>query len=252
MGAFARLPTFRGLGPFLITELRVQLHENMAVATSMTIQAVLLIFVTILAPQYLAVALVGAIIFSFFTLGQRVWNEAAYVRIDHRLNQLYGASPLAPEAYFLGMAGGILLAYLPPILVLVVVAEAILHFSAATAVTLALTSVAVWLFAVSFGYVVSTVFQDMRTIWPYASLFYNLFGILPPVFYPYGLLQPASAVPIALALPPSAATGLVQNALAPGLLSSGDVVLATGSLAAEAAAMFLFAVYWSRRSVRER
>jgi ABC-2 type transport system permease protein len=252
MGAFPRLPTFRGVGPFLITELRVQLHENMAVATSMTIQAVLLIFVTILAPQYLSAALVGAVIFSFFTLGQRVWNEAAYVRIDHRLNQLYGASPLAPEAYFLGMAGGVLVAYLPPILILVAVAEAILHFSAVSALTLALTAGAVWLFAVSFGYVVSTVFRDMRTIWPYSSLFYNLFGILPPVFYPYGLLQPASAVSIALALPPSAATGLIQNALAPGLLSSGQVLLAAGSLVVESTAMFVFAVYWSRRSVRER
>jgi ABC-2 type transport system permease protein len=252
MAAYFRWPTFRGVGPFLVTELRVQLHENMAVATSMTVQAVLLIFVTILAPQYLSEALVGAVVFSFFTMGQRVWNEAAYVRIDHRLNQLYGASPLAPEAYFFGMALGVLLAYLPPILVLVAIAEVILHLSAITAITLALSCVAVWLFAVSFGYVVSTIFHDMRTIWPYASLFYNLFGILPPVFYPYGLLQPASAVPFALLLPPSAATGLVQTALSPGLLSTGEITLAVVALIVESSAMFLFATYWSRRSVRER
>ncbi|MCI4344376.1 MAG: hypothetical protein L3J87_01960 [Thermoplasmata archaeon] len=252
MGAFPRLPSFRGVGPFLVTELRVQLHENMAVATSMTVQAVLLIFVTILAPQYLAAALVGAVVFSFFTMGQRVWNEAAYVRIDHRLNQLYGASPLAPEAYFFGMALGVLLAYLPPILVLFAVAEVILHLSALSALTLVLSCVTVWLFAVSFGYVVSTIFRDMRTIWPYSSLFYNLFGILPPVFYPFGLLQPAAAVPVALLLPPSAATGLVQTTLSPGLLSSGEITLAVVGLVVEASAMFLFAIYWSRRSVREQ
>lgn len=249
---FARLPTFRGLRAFLATELRVQIHENMAVATSITAQAVLLIFVLILAPQLLPYALVGALIFSFFQLGQRVWNEAAYVRLDHRLNQLYGASPLAPEAYFLGMSGGVLLAYLPPILVLVGVAEAVLRFSPLLALEVAGTCSAVFLFAASFGYVVSTVFRDMRTIWPYATLFYNLFGVLPPVFYPYPLFHPAFALPLVLAIPPSAASAILQATMFPGILSSGQVAIAAVSLTVEAVGMFLFAVYWARRTVRER
>ncbi|HZY70256.1 MAG TPA: hypothetical protein VFF67_04675 [Thermoplasmata archaeon] len=250
--ARARLPTFRGLRAFLVTELRVQLHENMAVATSMTAQAVLLIFVLILAPPLLPYALVGALIFSFFTLGQRVWNEAAYVRLDHKLNQLYGASPLAPESYFLGMAGGVFLAYLPPILVLAGVAEAVLRFSPLLALEVAATCGAVFLFAASFGYVVSTLFRDMRTIWPYATLFYNLFGVLPPVFYPYPLLHPAFAVPVALALPPSAASAIMQASMFPGILSAGQVALAAVALSVEAVGLFLFAVYWARRTVRER
>jgi ABC-2 type transport system permease protein len=250
VAAIRWMPTFRGFFPFLATEFRVQLHESMAVATSMTVQAVLLIFVVVLAPALLPVAFLGAIIFSFFTLGQRVWNEAAYVRIDHRLNQLYHASPLAPESYFLGMAGGVLLAYLPPILVLIVVAEFVLHFSAATALALLFGCVAVWLFASSFGYVVSTLFKDMRTIWPYASLFYNLFGVLPPVFYPVSLVAP-SAVPLALIAPPSAAAALAQSTLKPGILTPGEVQLAVVALLVESLVMFLLAVWWARRSARE-
>ena len=66
------LPNFRGLPAFFATELRVQYHEGIAIVTSVTVQVVLLVFVRILAPQLWAVALLGAIVFSFFQLGQRV------------------------------------------------------------------------------------------------------------------------------------------------------------------------------------
>src|SRR3990170_651185 len=88
------------------------------VATVTMVQAILLVFVAVLAPALLPLALVGSLSYSMFLIGQRVLNEAAYIRIDHKLNELYHASPLSPEAYFLGMSSGIFLAYLPPILVL--------------------------------------------------------------------------------------------------------------------------------------
>src|SRR5580698_10463537 len=101
MATVTRAP-FRGLVAFSLTELRVQLHESTS-------------FVAILARDLLPVALFGAILFSMFALGQRVQNEAAFVRIDHKLNELYLAGPLSPEAYFLGMSLGVLGGYLIPI-----------------------------------------------------------------------------------------------------------------------------------------
>src|SRR5207249_168398 len=74
----------------------------------------------------LSVTLVGALVYSMFLIGQRVLNEAAYIRIDHKLNELYHASPLSPESYFVGLAGGMLVAYLPPSLVLLGILQ-ILH-----------------------------------------------------------------------------------------------------------------------------
>ncbi|MFI5418737.1 MAG: hypothetical protein ACHQ2Y_07585 [Candidatus Lutacidiplasmatales archaeon] len=242
---------FTGLRAFTATELRVQLHERTVVLTSMIVQVVLLIFVSILAPTLLAVALVGALVFSMFALGQRVQNEAAYIRVDHKLNELYLASPLKPEAYFLGMSLGILIAFLPPILVLAVVAELVIHMSAVTALAIVLGAAAVWLFSCSTGYIVSTWFKDMRAIWPYSSLFYNLFGVLPPVFYPLARVAPAWQ-PVALLVPPSAATGLIQWTMGDASLSLGEVVLAAGVLAVGALGTFALAVYWARRTVRER
>lgn len=248
--AVAQRTLFRGTVAFSLTELRVQLHESTAVVTSLIIQVVLILFVAILARDLLPVALFGAIIFSMFGLGQRVQNEAAFVRIDHKLNELYLAGPLAPEAYFLGMSLGVLGGYIAPVGVLVGITLYVVGMSALTAVTLLGATALVWLFASSFGYIVSTLFRDMRTIWPYASIFYNLFGVLPPVFYPLGYWPPA-LVPVALAVPPSAAAALVQWTIGWATLSPGQVVFAAGSLTVEGLGAFLFAIYWARRTVRE-
>jgi ABC-2 type transport system permease protein len=243
-------PGFRGLWAFFLTEFRVQIHEGTAIVTSIIVQVVLLTFVWVLNPALLGVALVGAIVFSAFALGGRVQNEAAFVRVDHRLNQLYLASPLTPEAYFLGMSLGVLVAYLPPILLLVTVAEVVIRLPFEAALLLFLTTAAVWVFACSFGYVVSTLFRDMRAIWPWAALFFTLFGVLPPVFYPFDIF-PAGLRWIALLIPPSAATAIVQGQLGMTEISSSQVALAAVSLTVIATGMFLFAIYWARRTVRE-
>ena len=242
---------FRGTVAFSLTELRVQWHEGIAIFTSMITQVVLLIFVSILARQYLSVALIGAILFSLFQLGQRVLNEAAYIRVDHKLNQLYLASPLTPGGYFLGIALGVLITYLGPILVLVAVAAVLVPLTPLLAGELALVGFAVWLFSSSIGYVLSTSFRDMRAIWSTASVLFNLFGVLPPVFYPVRLF-PLALRPIALLMPPSAGSAILQNAIAPGTLSGSDLLLAVVGLLVETAAMFAFAVAWARRTAQER
>ncbi|MCI4360602.1 MAG: ABC transporter permease, partial [Thermoplasmata archaeon] len=219
--------------------------------TSMITQVVLLIFGGILARQYLPVALLGAVLFSLFTLGQRVLNEAAYIRVDHKLNQLYLASPLTPGGYFLGISIGVLLTYLGPILVLTAIAAVVIPLTPLLGAEVAVVGFAVWLFASSLGYVLSTTFRDMRAIWSTASVLFNLFGVLPPVFYPVRLF-PLALRPIALLMPPSAGSAILQDALAPGTLSGSDVLLAVVGLAVEAAAMFVFAVLWARRSAQER
>src|SRR4029077_12525221 len=109
---------------------------------------------------------------------------------------------------------------------------------------------AIWIFSCSIGYVLSTAFRDQRAIWSYASILYNLFGVLPPVFYPLYLF-PSGLRPIALVLPPSGAAALVQETIRPGTLTGGEITLAAASLAVTAVVAFAIAVFWSRRSVRE-
>ncbi len=242
---------WRGLGAFLATELRVQLHEGLAIASSIIVQVVFLVFVGILATQFLPYVLVGAVVFSTFQIGQRLQNEAAYVRIDHKLNELYHASSMSPESYYLGMSIGVFLAYLPPILILYGVTLYLVHFTAGAALFFAAVLGLVWLFTASVGYVFSTWHRDMRLIWPYASIFFNLFGVLPPVFYPIWIF-PAGLRTLALALPTSGGAALVESVAGIYPLNASDTLIAGASLVASAAALFWLALVWARRTARER
>jgi ABC-2 type transport system permease protein len=237
---------------FTRTEFWVQLHEELALVSSMIVQAVLLLFVVILDRGLLPYALIGAVLYSIFMLGQRVQNEAAYIRIDHRLTELYHASPLTPEGYFLGMSAGMLLAYSPPILAFVVLTEYVDRLTPLGGLALGLAAGALWLFTCSMGYFISTLFETNRAIWPYASIITNVFGVLPPVFYPLTVLAPATQ-PFALLLPTSSAVALVEWAQGGLLTFNGGLILeAAVVLPVEAVAFFVFTAWWARRASRER
>jgi ABC-2 type transport system permease protein len=240
-----------GAGMFLATEIRVQLHEWLAIVTGTLTPGALLVFVAILAPGLLPVTVIGALVYSMFLIGQRVLNEAAYIRIDHKLNELYHASPLSPEGYFVGIAGGMLVAYLPPSLVLVAILEILHPLSPLGWVVLAACLLGVWAVSSTIGYVVSTLFKDMKTIWPYSALLTNLFGIVPPVFYPLGKVA-IGWRSAALLLPTSAAAVIVDATAGLEPITTNEAVLAAGALFVEAIALFAFGIYWARRTARQR
>ncbi len=239
-----------GTRVFAATEVRVQFHEWLAVLTGTLVQSVLVVFVWVLAPSALAFALVGAMVYSVFLIGQRLLNEAAYIRIDHKLNELYHASPLSPEAYFLGMAVGLLIAYLPPILLFVVLLEIVQPLSALAWLVLVAVLASVWMSSSVLGYVISTLFKDMKTIWPYSSLLTNLFGIVPPVFYSLTAI-PEAFRPLAVIVPTSGAANLVDMVAGLEPMDVGLGQLAAVALFLEAVGMLVLGLYWARRSARE-
>jgi len=240
-----------GSGMFLATEIRVQLHEWLAIVTGTLTPGALLVFVAILARDLLPITVIGALVYSMFLIGQRVLNEAAYIRIDHKLNELYHASPLSPEAYFVGIAGGMLVAYLPPSLVLVAVLEILHPLSPLGWLVLFASLLAVWAVSSTIGYVVSTLFKDMKTIWPYSALLTNAFGILPPVFYPLRL-APVEWRSVVLLLPTSAAAALVDGASGLETLTTNETIVAAVALLVEAVGLFAFGIVWARKTARER
>jgi len=240
-----------GSGMFLATEIRVQLHEWLAIVTGTLTPGALLVFVAILARDLLPITVIGALVYSMFLIGQRVLNEAAYIRIDHKLNELYHASPLSPEAYFVGIAGGMLVAYLPPSLVLVAVLEILNPLSPLGWLVLFASLLAVWAVSSTIGYVVSTLFKDMKTIWPYSALLTNAFGILPPVFYPLRL-APVEWRSVVLLLPTSAAAALVDGAAGLETLTTSETTIAAVALLVEAVGLFAFGIVWARKTARER
>src|SRR5437899_13101924 len=91
-----------GSGAFFATEIRVQLHEWLAILTGTLTPGALIIFVAILAADLLPVTLIGARSSSAFPPGTPVLTEAAYIRTAHRLNELYQTSPPARRCNLLG------------------------------------------------------------------------------------------------------------------------------------------------------
>src|SRR2546428_8756698 len=240
-----------GTGVFVATEIRVQFHEWLAIVTGTLTPGALLIFVAVLAPDLIAVTLIGSMVYSMFLIGQRVLNEAAYIRIDHKLNELYHASPLSPEAYFVGIAGGMLVAYLPPSLFVLAILEILHPLSLVAWLVLAVSLLAVWAVSSTIGYVVSTLFKDMKTIWPYSALLTNLFGIVPPVFYPIRFVPTEWRWGVLL-LPTSGGAGLVNSVARLETISGEEAILAAGALSGGTVAPVVFWIYWARRGAPGR
>jgi len=246
--AFVR--RWKGTGVFLGTELRMTLHDPLAIASSALVEGILLVFVWVLARDLLPFALLGSLVYSLFLIGQYVLSEAAYIRIDHRLNEMYHASPLSPEAYFLGMASGIGIGYIPTTLALFVLALVVVPMTAAGFVAILGVLLAVWTISASIAYTISTLFKDMKAIWPWASLIANVLGVVPPVFYPLDR-WPVEWRSLALVLPTSGGAALAEAAAGILPLAQDEVVLAATALGLEALVAFAFTVWWSHRSARE-
>jgi ABC-type polysaccharide/polyol phosphate export permease len=109
----------------------------------------------------------------------------------------------------------------------------------------------VWAVSATIGYVVSTLFKDMKTIWPYSALLTNLFGILPPVFYPFSRV-PIEWRSVVLIVPTSAAAILVNAAAGLESVTRQEATIAAAALGLEAVSLFVFGIYWARRMARER
>src|SRR2546425_11965601 len=240
-----------GSGVFLATERRVQFHEWLEIVAGTLTAGAVLIFGAVLAPDLSAVPLIGSMVYSMFLIGQRVLNEAAYIRIDHKLNELYNASPLSPEASFVGIAGGMLVAYLPPSLFVLAILELLHPLSIVAWLVLAACLLAVWAVSSTIGYVVSTLFKDMKTIWPYSALLTNLFGIVPPVFYPIRFV-PTDWRWVVLLLPTSGAAVLVNSVAGLETISGDEAILAAWALPGGSVALVVFGIYLAPRMARER
>src|SRR5438876_10829948 len=144
-----------------------------------------------------------------------------------------------------------LVAYLPPSLVVLGILELIHPLGLVAGLTLAVCLLAVWAVSSTIGYVVSTLFKDMKTIWPYSALLTNLFCILPPVFYPLSKV-PIEWRSLVLIIPTSAAAILVNAAAGLEPVTRQEGTVAAVALAAEAVILFVFGIYWARRMARVR
>ncbi|MCI4345963.1 MAG: ABC transporter permease, partial [Thermoplasmata archaeon] len=100
------------------------------------------------------------------------------------LQQVYVASPVRPLTYILGMALSELAFALPAMVLFLGILLVVHPFGAVAFAALVGVVLLTWLMACTLGFFVSTLFQQLREIWPLGTLIFSTLSVLPPIFYP--------------------------------------------------------------------
>ena len=175
-----------------------------------------LFFLYVIAPRALfPFGVVGGVLFTALFTGNGMLNDCAYLRLERQLQQVFVASPVHPLAYILGMALSEL-AFAIPATVLFVAILLVVHPIGLLALT-ALVGVVLltWLMATTLGFFVSTLFAQLREIWPIGTLLFSTLSVLPPLFYPATVI-PAGWQWVALVAPSTYAGQLADNVVGLG------------------------------------
>lgn len=144
-----------------------------------------LFFLYVIAPRALfPFGVVGGVLFTALFTGNGMLNDCAYLRLERQLQQVYVASPVRPLAYILGMALSELAFALPAMVLFLGILLVVHPFSAIAVVALVGVVLLTWLMACTLGFFVSTLFQQLREIWPLGTLIFSTLSVLPPIFYP--------------------------------------------------------------------
>jgi ABC-2 type transport system permease protein len=142
-------------------------------------------------PALLPFGILGGILFMVLFTGNGMLNDCAYLRLERQLQSVFVASPVRSATYLIGMALSELAFALPALVIFFVLLEVAHPVGAATLAALLVVVLLTWIMASTLGFLISTFFRQMREIWPIATLVFSTLSVLPPVFYPIGLI-PAS------------------------------------------------------------
>src|SRR5208282_4989483 len=144
-----------------------------------------LFFLFVIAPHALfPYGVVGGVLFTALFTGNGMLNDCAYLRLERQLQQVFVASPVSPLAYILGMALSELAFALPAMTLFLVILFLIQPIGVLAALGVVGLLLLTWLMATSLGFFISTLFSQLREIWPIGTLVFSLLSIIPPVFYP--------------------------------------------------------------------
>ena len=106
-----------------------------------------------------------------------------------KLKNMFVAAPIHPITYMLGAALSVLIASLPPMVVLIVLLLTYVHITSIQLFYLALALLATWLMSSALGFVVAGYVNDPTRIGTIAPWTGALLTTLPPVYYPLEALS---------------------------------------------------------------
>lgn len=188
-----------------------------------------LYFLHLIAPQYFALQVAGAMLFSTQNIGSWCLSDSAVFRIELRIQDIFVASPHDKLRYLFGVAFSNMIPALPALIALGIILAIVTSVTLTGWLVLIASIVTIWVLYSAIGIAVSSRLRSQREVWPVGNLIFTLLGILSPLYYPLSILPPVWRE-LARLLPATYAAVLVQGALGLGDAGSTNLVVDAGLL----------------------
>lgn len=181
-----------------------------------------LYFLHLIAPEYFALQIAGAMIFSTQNIGSWCLSDSAVFRIELRLQDIFVASPHDKVRYLVGIAFSNLIPAMPALIALGIILATVATVSLTGWLVLVACILTIWILYSAIGIAVSSRLRSQREVWPVGNLIFTLLGILSPLYYPLSILPPIWRE-LAQFLPSTYAALLVQGTIGLGPSASGNL-----------------------------
>ena len=142
-------------------------------------------------PNLFPFGVVGGVLFTALFTGNGMLNDCAYLRLERQLQQVFVASPVSSMSYLLGMAMSELAFSIPALTLFLVILGFVQPMGPAAYAVLLLVVLLTWLMATTLGFLISTLFRQLREIWPIGTVIFSTLSVLPPLFYPISAIPSA-------------------------------------------------------------
>lgn len=133
-------------------------------------------------------ALVGGFIAIVASVALQSSGDAAFFRLQLRIQDLYVASGVSPSDYMMGLTLSYLMFSLPGILLYAILGIIYGLFSVFSVVMLIVVLALLVISTSSISFIISSSIKHLRNIWGIAGILSILMTILPPTYYPYNAI----------------------------------------------------------------
>ncbi len=168
-------------------------------------------------------------------------GDAAFMRLQLRMQDLYVASRVSPSDYMLGLTLSYLMFSLPGIVLYSVIGYFEHIFSATSTLALAGILALLVVSTSSISFIVSSSIKHVRNVWGIAAIMSVVMTVLPPTFYPYFYIPKIALYALSVS-PVTPAAVLTQGAFRLGPV----LVLEIPVMIAETVIYFSLARYLTR------
>ncbi|HEW64207.1 ABC transporter permease [Fervidicoccus fontis] len=168
-------------------------------------------------PEMMEYALIGGFIMIIASNAIGLMGDTVFYKREVKFQDMIVASPMTPVAYMFGLVLSGAFFSIPGI-TLFLILMAYYHLLSFVAFGVIILSSILSLVALSgLAFTLATFVKEPRFVWPLSGILSFLISVLPPVYYPWILLNKWLAV-ISMFIPSSSAAALFQKHL--GLTSS--------------------------------